>query len=160
MKRDTLTVAEASDLVRLGFRECAVAARQLGIIHDATPNEGPFCRLTVEDTAPARPGVYGWTQDDLVMYVGKAGQLRQIVHGVRMGRAYNDYTYVPASKVAQASSPRVRVNALLNQALGSGAVIAWWWYECASVEAALLLEARLINEWRPPWNRALPFLSR
>jgi excinuclease UvrABC nuclease subunit len=132
----------------------------LDIVYEQSPGEGPFCRLIVEDTAPEQPGVYGWVQDDAVMYVGRANQLRQVVHGTRMGRAYNDYTYIPASKVAQTSSPRVRVNALLNRALRSGSVVAWWWHVCESPEVAVSMEARLINEWKPPWNRAIPYVLR
>ena len=90
------------------------------------------------------------------MYVGKADVLRQIVHGARMQRAYNDYTYVPASKVRQASSPRVRVNGLLNRAVCDGAVVRWWWTESPSPDEATRLEARLIRAWRPLWNRAQP----
>jgi excinuclease UvrABC nuclease subunit len=89
------------------------------------------------------------------MYIGKAGQLRQIVQGVGMGRAYNEYTYVPKSKLAQASSPRVRVNGLLNRAICGGATVSWWWTETTSEAGALRLEAQLISAWQPEWNRAL-----
>ena len=94
--------------------------------------------------------------DGVVMYVGKAGELRQVVHGTRMGRAYNGYTYVPPSKVVQTGSPRVRVNGPLNAAMDDGSVVTWWWLETASVEEALRLEGRLIGEWNHAWNRACP----
>lgn len=113
----------------------------------------------MEDAAPTRPGVYAWERDGEVMYVGKAGQLRQIVHGTRMGRAYNDYAYVPASKVAQISSPRVRVNGLLNQSLVEGATVTWWWLQTGTEPEARHLEAMLIAEWGPPWNRARPIIT-
>jgi hypothetical protein len=102
-----------------------VTTRTLNIDHPDPVGRGPFCWLLVDDTAPTRPGVYAWVRDQEVMYVGKAGQLRQIVHGTRIGRAYNDYTYVPASNVAQISSPRVRVNGLLNRSLVAGATVTW-----------------------------------
>jgi hypothetical protein len=123
--RENAGVATSVDLRQRGFRECAVTTRTLNIDHPDPVGRGPFCRLLVDDTAPTRPGVYAWVRDQDVMYVGKAGQLRQIVHGTRIGRAYNDYTYVPASKVAQISSPRVRVNGLLNRSLVAGATVTW-----------------------------------
>jgi hypothetical protein len=148
-------VASERDLEMRGFRPCGVTAKMLNIDH-GDEDLGPFCRLVVEDTAPLGPGVYAWTRDGDVMYVGKADVLRQIVHGARMNRAYNDYTYIPASKVKQASSPRVRVNGLLNRALGEGSSVAWWWHEVASSSDAAGLEAELIAKWDPPWNRARP----
>lgn len=91
-------MANEADLESLGFRACDVAARTLNIEHPGT-TLGPFCRLAVEGTAPLSPGVYAWAKNGDVMYVGKADVLRQIVYGARMQRAYNDYTYMPASKV-------------------------------------------------------------
>jgi hypothetical protein len=116
-------MASDVDLLEHEFRMCAVTAKTLNINHPDPMGLGPFCRLVVDDTAPERPGVYAWASDLQVMYVGMAAQLRQIVHGTRMARAYNDYTYVPASKVAQISSPRVRVNGLLNRTIVSGATV-------------------------------------
>jgi hypothetical protein len=147
-----------ADLRAIGFRECGVTAKRLDIVHASQPNEGPFCRLAVEDCAPECPGVYAWVQDSAVMYVGRASQLRQVVHGTQMGRPYNDYTYIPASKVAQTSSPRVRINALLNLALSAGSTVSWWWLETTTPEDSVSLEATLINQWKPPWNRAVPAL--
>lgn len=150
------SVATERDLNNLGFRSCRVNATTLNINHPDATNRGPFCRLAVDDTAPPVPGVYAWVSDGAVMYVGKASQLRQIVHGKRMQRAYNDYTYIPASKVRQSSSPRVRINGLLNRALCEGGTVTWWWRETTSAIAARRLEAELIAEWKPPWNRAHP----
>ncbi len=144
-----------ADLETLGFRACHVTAKKLNIDYGEVVL-GPFCRLVVDDTAPLAPGVYAWTRDGEVMYVGKADVLRQIVHGAGMNRAYNDYTYMPASKVRQASSPRVRVNGLLNRALSDGSTVGWWWTETASSADASRLEAELIALWNPPWNRARP----
>ena len=76
----------------------------------------------MDDTAPTRPGVYAWAADGNVIYVGMASQLRQVVHGTRMDRAYDAYTYLPASKVVQINSPRVRVNGLLNRSIVAGAI--------------------------------------
>ena len=148
-------MATEADLETRGFRACSVTPKTLNIDHPGTAL-GPFCRLTVQDTAPLSPGVYAWAKDGEVMYVGKADVLRQIVHGARMQRAYNDYTYIPASKVRQVSSPRVRVNGLLNSALRDGAVVRWWWVQCPSTIEASRLEASLIGRWRPAWNRAQP----
>jgi hypothetical protein len=148
-------VGEA-ELKGLGFVACAVVARRLDIDHHDPAGRGPFCRLDVEDHAPERPGVYAWAVDGQVLYVGKARELRQIVHGTRMGRAYNDYTYMPPSKVWQTSSPRVRVNGLLNRALCAGSVVRWWWRESSDEQAALALEAEVIHLWSPAWNRATP----
>lgn len=75
-----------------------------------------------------------------------------------MGRAYNDYTYMPASKVAQLSNPRVRVNGLLNAAITGGRTVSWWWLALESEIAALAREAALIDLWNPPWNRARPLI--
>lgn len=144
-------MADTHVLVEHGFTPCAVTARALDVVHPDPAGLGPFCRLDVEDLAPAEAGVYAWVVEDSVMYVGRAAVLRQIVHGRRMNRAYNDYTYVPASKAAQASSPRVRVNALVNAALRAGSTVTWWWRVS---ENAPGLEAGLIRRWGPPWNRA------
>lgn len=108
--------------------------------------------------APTSPGVYAWVVDEAVRYVGMASFLLHVVNGARLQRAYNDYTYVPASKVAQTSSPRARVNGLLNRAVGGGHSVTWWWLTTSTVDDAKRTEARLIHEWSPPWNRALPTL--
>jgi hypothetical protein len=63
---------------------------------------------------------------------------------------------VPASKVAQTSSPRVRVNGLLNRRLSEGHTVTWWWLALDSLKNAKATEARLIEGWSPPWNRARP----
>jgi len=155
----TSNVATELELTLRGFLACGVTPRTLNINHPDPTGRGPFCRLTVDDTAPASPGVYAWTTDENVMYIGKASQLRQIVHGARMNRAANDYTYVAPSEVAQSSSPRVRVNGLLNRAFCEESRVSWWWIDSSSVVDALRLEARLIHEWRPPWNRTYPTLT-
>lgn len=128
----------------------------LGIEHPDPMGLGPFCRLDAQDNSPELPGVYAWTVDDRVMYVGKAKVLRQVVRGSRMQRAYNDYTYIPPSKVLQGSSPRVRVNGLLNAALAKGGSVEWWWRDLGSEVDAFRLEAELIESWNPPWNLARP----
>jgi hypothetical protein len=140
----------------LGFVREKVETRRLNIDHPDPMNRGPFCRLRVTASVPLVPGVYAWCVDDLVCYVGKAGQLRQIVQGMRMGRAYNDYTYVPPSKLNQLSNPRVRVNGLINSELCKGNIVSWWWAETQTEASAGRLEARLIRDWDPPWNRARP----
>jgi len=152
-----MAVAKESDLQAHGFRSCEVTAKILNIDRGDATGLGPFCRLTVHSTAQALPGVYAWATDGDVMYVGMARELRQIVNGTRMRRAYNDYTYVPASKVAQKSSPRVRINGLINRALNEGSIVTWWWVETPTAENAKRTEAKLIGEWNPPWNRARPF---
>lgn len=149
-------VANERDLEARGFLACPATARKVNIVHPGLEMLGPFCRIAVRGEVPTVPGVYAWTKDEEVMYIGKAAELRQIVHGARMQRAYNDYTYIPPSKALQRSSPRVRINALLNTAVCEGATIAWWWLQTESTEAAVVLEADLIREWEPPWNRARP----
>jgi hypothetical protein len=62
-----------------------------------------------------------------------------------MDRAYNDYTYVPPSKLQQTSSPRVYVNGLLNAALVRGGRVTWWLRAEPTVSNAKRLEARLID---------------
>jgi hypothetical protein len=149
-------VADIDDLTESGFARCRVTARTLGIVHPDPGGLGPFCRLDVEDSAPEHPGVYAWVIDQTVMYVGKAKVLRQIIRGSRMQRAYNDYTYIPASKVQQVSNPRVRVNGLLNAALSEGHEVTWWWRVSIDETTAFAEEAGLIAAWSPPWNRARP----
>jgi hypothetical protein len=146
-------VATTEDLKARGFTSCRVTAITLNIEHPDPGQLGPFCRLAVEDGGPNLPGVYAWAVDGDVMYVGKANNLRAIVHGSRIGRPYNDYTYVPASKAQQVYSPRVRINGLLNEALCNGSQATWWWLETSSVDAADDLERHLRAEWRPRWNR-------
>ena len=153
--RSRADVATSQELRQYGFSHCWVTPKRLGICWENPLGLRPFCRLNVEDTAPESPGVYVWTVQGRVMYVGKAAVLRQIVHGVRMGRAYNDYSYIPASKVSQTHSPRVRVG-LLNAALTDGEVVAWWWKAFVSDAEARRQEAKFINSWNPPWNRAKP----
>lgn len=152
-------VAYERDLEARGFLVCRASAKKVNIVHPGAEMIGPFCRLAVHGEVPAVPGVYAWTKAQEVMYIGKAAELRQIVHGARMQRAYNDYTYIPPSKALQRSSPRVRINALLNTAVCEGSTIAWWWLETESSGAAVVLEAALIREWEPPWNRARPASS-
>lgn len=153
-------MATTADLLTLGFERCEVAATRLGIVHPDPTGLGPFCRLDVTTAAPASAGVYAWVVGDEVRYVGKASFLLHIVKGQRHQRAYNDYTYVPASKVAsQPNSPRVRVNGLLNRALTDGETVTWWWLSAPTPDEADLLERRLINQWgKPAWNKAVPTL--
>ena len=151
-------MATTADLAVLGFQSSEVSATRLNIEHQDPLGLGPFCRLKVVTTAPVSPGVYAWVLEEDVQYVGMASYLLHVVNGARMQRAYNDYTYVPASKVAQTSSPRVRVNGLLNRAACAGQSVTWWWLATETVEDANRTEARLIHEWAPPWNRALPTL--
>lgn len=146
-----------ADLLTRGFTPSTVSATRMNIHYDDPFGLGPFCRLAVTTTAPLSPGVYAWTAEDVVSYVGMASFLAHVVHGAKMQRAYNDYTYIPKSKVAtQPHSPRVRVNGLLNRAIADGLVVTWWWLTTDSVEDAKTTEARLIAEWQPPWNRAHP----
>jgi hypothetical protein len=141
-------------LVMRGFVPRRVGVERLNITHDDPNGLGPFCRLRVDRDVPLVPGVYAWTVKGAVKYVGRSAQLAHVVHGARMGRAYNDYTYVPASKVRQRYSPRVRVNGLLNRAIGAGAIVRWWWTQAETTSEAVRLEAELIDAWGPPWNRA------
>jgi len=149
-------MTDATTLTALGFREARVRARRLDIEHPAPAGLGPFCRLDVDDLAPAAPGVYAWTVDGQVAYVGKAKDLRQITQGQPMGRAYNDYTYLPPSQASNPSDPRARVNGQLNAALVAGSSVAWWWRALETELDALAEEARLIGAWSPAWNRAQP----
>jgi hypothetical protein len=50
---------------------------------------GPFCRLRVEDSAPLGPGVCCRVIDERVMYAGVGRVLRQIAHGMQMGRPHS-----------------------------------------------------------------------
>jgi hypothetical protein len=69
--RTLFGVATEANLETLGFHAFRVGAKTLNIDHDDA-GRGPFCRLAVvEDTAPGAPGVYGWTRDGDVMYVGR-----------------------------------------------------------------------------------------
>jgi hypothetical protein len=149
----------SADLLASGFEPSAVVAVRLNIEHPDPTGLGPFCRLTVSTAAPAGPGVYAWVVGEEVRYIGMASSLVHVVNGARLQRAYNDYTYVPASKVAQTSSPRVRVNGLLNRAIQAGEAVTWWWLGTETVEDAKRTEAQFIHDWgMPPWNRALPAL--
>jgi hypothetical protein len=152
-------MAGDAELEAAGFRQHHVDARTLNIVYPQDTRQlGPFCRLDVATPleVPLQPGVYAWVIDGEVRYVGQASVLRQIVSGTRMGRAYNDYTYVSPSKLKQTSSPRVYVNGLLNAAFVRGGRVTWWWRPEPTVPDAKRLEARLIDTWNPPWNRARP----
>jgi hypothetical protein len=152
-------MAAVLDLIAEGFHPSPVVAKRLNIQHPDPLGLGPFCRLTVTTSAPLQPGVYVWVVDGEVKYVGLASYLPHVVNGARMQRAYNDYTYVPASKVAQTSSPRVRVNGLLNKVLHEGAEVSWWWRTTSSLDEAKRTEAALIAQWEPLWNRARPVVT-
>jgi hypothetical protein len=111
----------------------------------------------VDDTAPIRPGVYAWVTDGNVIYVGMASQLRQVAHGTRMDSAYNAYAYIPAPKVVQINSPRVRVNGLLNRSIVAGATVMLWCLEtatairqCAACPANAAWSATSCSEHRDP----------
>jgi hypothetical protein len=150
-------MAGDAELEAAGFQRHQADARRLNIVHPQDSRQlGPFCRLDV--ATPLESGVYAWVTDEQVRYVGHASVLRQIVNGTRMGRAYNDYTYVPPSNLQQTSSPRVYVNGLLNAVFLDGARVTWWWRAHPTVYDAKRLEARLIDTWNPPWNRARPIV--
>ena len=154
-------MATVRDLEALGFQPSSVEAVRLNVEHPDPLGLGPFCRFKVATNAPAEAGVYAWVVEEEVRYIGRASFLIHVVNGARMQRAYNDYSYVPASKVAnQPYSPRVRVNGLLNRALTEGRRVTWWWLVTDSVEHSKAAEARLIHEWGMPlWNRQLPALQ-
>jgi hypothetical protein len=149
-------MATTTDLSREGFVSHQVQARTLNIAHHDPINRGPFCRLIVVDSIPEVPGVCAWTTGHDVKYIGMSGCVRQVVQGAKMGRAYNDYTYIPLSSLAQLSSPRVRVNGLLNRAFVEDLPVKWRSRECESSDDAARLEARYIGDWNPAWNRARP----
>lgn len=151
-------MATAEALRAERFTRCVVRAVRLSIQHPGDVSRR-FCRLTVDTSAPSAPGVYAWEVDGSVRYVGKAKSLIHVVQGARLQRAFNDYTYIPPSKVAQKSSPRVRVNSLLNEAFESGSTVRWWWRREGSETEALVAEAQLIRNWAPPWNLAQPGLA-
>jgi hypothetical protein len=117
---------------------------------------GPFCRLKVAGDIPLDPGVYAWVRDDAVMYVGKSTELRHEVQGAKISRPYNDYTYIPPSQVKRPFDPRVRINGLLNRSITEGFAVTWWWRTTSSAAESGSLEARLIANWRPPWNQTVP----
>jgi hypothetical protein len=81
---------------------------------------------------PHAPACTRGVTDGNVMYVGMASQLRQVAHGTRMDSAYNAYADIPAPKVVQINSPRVRVNGLLNRSIVAGATVMLWWLETAT----------------------------
>lgn len=148
-------MATTDDLRGLGFTPSTVTATELNIDHPSPSGWGPFCRLRVETAAPEEFGVYVWVVDREVRYVGKATKgfgLVQKVRGARMGRAYDDYTYVPPSKAAQVAQTRARINGLLNRAITEGHEVEWWWIVPA---APADLERLLIEKWDPAWNIAL-----
>lgn len=151
-------MATVSELVSVGFFPSVVEARRLNIEHPNSGSLGPFCRLDVDTTAPETSGVYAWVVETEVKYIGKASHLLHVVKGTRFQRAYNDYTYIPASKVAQNSSPRVRVNGLLNGVMAGGQIVSWWWLATGTIADATCLEAELIDAWNPPWNLNRPKL--
>jgi hypothetical protein len=148
-------VATTDDLVELGFVSSSVSAVALNLPHPDPFGMGPFCRLRVATSAPREPGVYAWVVGRRVCYIGKAVEgygLIQKVRGQSLGRAYDDYTYCPPSKVLKKSQTRARVNGLLNAALDAGQVVEWWWLVAARPAE---VEELLIRRWDPPWNIAL-----
>lgn len=147
-----------SALENLEFHRSEVTVVKSNIIHPDSFGNGPFCRLKVSTSAPAAPGVYAWVVDSGIHYVGKANYLIDVVAGAKRGRPYNDYTYIPPSKVQQNSSPRVRINGLLNKAFNNQLSVSWWWLATDTSEKALKIEAELINKFSPRWNRAKPRL--
>lgn len=153
-------MATAAELSAENFTVSTVVPQTLNIDHADPFGRGPFCRLSVITTAPASPGVYAWVADDALKYIGEAGELLRIVHGARLGSPYNDYSYIPPSQARRPSDPRVRVNGLINAAIGASQVITWWWRLTDSEAAAKHLEAVLIDRWNPPWNRARPSVMR
>lgn len=148
----------ADDLRRLGFTRSHVLPCRLDLCYPDPRGRGPFCRLEVELMPPALAGAYAWVADNSVGYIGRSDDLRQVVHGARMSRAYDEYTYMPPSKVTQSSSPRVLVNGRLNAALVGGAEVTWWWTAVESHLYAVQLEARLLATL-PPWNRNQPAVA-
>lgn len=152
-------MATTADLRAEAFQSSKVTAQRLNIEHPDPTGLGPFCRLAVVTDAPTSPGVYAWVLGEEVRYIGMASFLLHVVNGARLHRAYNDYTYVPASKVTQTSSPRVRINGFLNRAFQTEVAVTWWWKVTPTVEDAKRIEAQLIHDWgKPAWNRALPTL--
>jgi hypothetical protein len=55
--------------------------------------------------------------------------------------------------VRATENPRVRINGRLNQVLREDAEVSWCWRTTSDAHEARQVEAALIAEWRPPWNR-------
>ena len=125
-------MATEEDLLEMGFTACTITARKLDIPHEDPYGRGPFCRLVASGPLSDAPGVYAWVVDSQVMDIGETGRLRVMVQGQKLGRAYDDYTYVPPSQVKRPHDPRVRVNGLINKAIGAGSTVSWWWLETPS----------------------------
>jgi hypothetical protein len=160
LEREARTDAMAGDaeLEAAGFRQHHVDGRRLNIIHpqdtDSSGHSAASTCYAARGAAPA--GSLCLVTNEEVRYIGHASVLRQIVNGIHMDRAHNDYTYVPPSKPQQTSSPCVYVNGLLNAAFVRGERVTWWWRAEPTVPDAKRLGARLIDTWNPPWNRARP----
>jgi excinuclease ABC subunit C len=81
---------------------------------------------------PSTPGVYIWREGDTILYIGKAKNLR-----ARLGSYYRP----------KGLSPKIKLMVWRAQTIE--------WFELASEEDALLLEAQLIKRHKPRFNARL-----
>jgi len=126
--------AEACAEVLHGLLELAgrLGIRTLGELHGAVRARGRpnFGKIALADRLPSAPGVYRFvSRDGRVLYVGRSRDLRSRV---------KSYFY---------GDPRKQVEALLAHTASVEAT------ECGSELEAAVLEARLIRELAPPYNR-------
>lgn len=115
--------------------------------------QGPFAKLLMPPV-PGEPGVYLWTVDDEVVYVGETRRsLRNRLGPSGYSTISTANTLVPdPHQPGSGKTTNCRVNALANEALVAGKEVTIW-YRVWEAERAASEEARWMETFGvPAWN--------
>jgi len=105
-------------------------------------------------------GLYAFTVDGRVMYLGMTTALEMVTHGVRGAQARGPQRYggLANDKDCRPTQTRLRINSLINEQLRSSREVLHWLLPIAGASEAELKrrESELIRRWgldQTGWNR-------
>lgn len=117
---------------------------------------GPFAKL-VMPRLPARPGLYAWVLDAVVVYLGQTRtplSMRLGPNGYATISTYNTLAR-ERGRTNGGQQTNCRINALANSVLLAESELAIW-YRLTPAEAARAEEAAwMARHGKPDWNRRL-----
>ncbi len=151
--------ATDDDLADLGFEP-----RSLQVVAIDVPCRGGrdvlHAKWRTTGTKVSDGGLYAFTVDDQVMYVGMTTALEMVTHGVKGNSARGPQRYggLANDKDCRPTQTRLRVNSLVNEQLREGRRVLHWLLPLptATEDELRHREAELIRRWNLTvlgWNR-------
>jgi hypothetical protein len=106
---------------------------------------------------PAKPGLYVWQRDEVVVYIGQTGTPlagRLGSNGYATIYAYNTLAK-EAGRKNGGQQTNCRVNALANDALSTGSTLKIWYRVCSPKVAPAEEAQWMLRHGVPEWNRRI-----